>query len=284
MDRQTSSRNRRGTGAVRLPHIGATPWAATLAILLLAPATLGTGLSTATTVTAPYTGSISATHDATNSTGCASPRVLTAPAFHPSTGVARFAIFSQAKACLNSSDSYALADGGFTLNISLALPSGRHVATLKWTLDSKIEMAFNNGTCPGSPGGVYFCYDDESIDLVSSWEIVDLNSPAVYAIVQHPWSGYSNASRSSVDCSGTTCFNFSNPGWGLFPFSTTVTSSVPMGGLNASHHYVAEITFTANLFVNFDRGASTNPGAFGTVRFDAASPGLGWTLNSIVVV
>ncbi len=254
-----------------------------VAALLIAPPALASSAAPSIVVSAPFRGHLGAVYDLTNQSGCSKSLLPVPSFFHFKTGKGGFAIESRERSCASATTSLAETTGGFDANVSLALPSGNHTVTLNWTLNATVNLSRTDGICAGSSSNSYYCYESVLVEITMQWYVVDLTSGFSYSAVQPYWPEYSVSSSSFVSCAGGHCSTGSSPAPGLYAFTTTSSSVLPLSGLNSGHHYVLVFSLGARVAAGVTMGSASLSGATGLARLDAASPGLGVSLDTLSV-
>jgi hypothetical protein len=255
------------------------------AVLALAPAGLGAVPSHTTTLKAPYKTLISAAFSSTNSVGCGTDKIVTAPHFSPHTGTGGFSVGGIAPACgkvPNGIANRGIATGQVSIVVPIKVAHTAVSIVANWTLSAAGSVSLTSAPCPSSSAVSYACYEFAEVYVFAQAYLIDTTNGTL-TFSSNFWAGLQNASENDTFCNGGSCTT-AILGGSSGGFSSTQQVSFYVNGtsLNNTHTYVLEVDLYGAADAELDSSNTHLIGGHASASLNFATLGNGAKLNSIV--
>jgi len=253
------------------------------AVILLAPAGLGVSASHTTTLKAPYRTLVTALFSSTNTVGCGSDKIVTAPHFVAKAGTGGFSDTGTAPACSKLPNGIANR-GSATSQVSIVVPIAVHRTSTSiaanWTISASGTESLVSTACPAATGVSYDCFEIAEVYLFGQAYLIDTTNGTFY-FSSNFWPGFVNISQNDTFCSPTCSTSVTGGSGGSFSGSQMFTFLVNATGLNNTHSYVLEVDLYGGAYAELDASNTKLVGGHATATLNFATLGNGAKLNKI---
>ena len=233
------------------------------------------------TLTAPYTGVTTYASTSTSSSGCGMGKVPRAPSFDATTGVGGFSMKTDATSCGPFYGDSGGASAGLTVFVPIPAYSGNNVIHAKWTVKATVTSRIGGADCLLTSATYSYCISEAYSSLGAYAYLYDQTNGS-YWFADSNWAGDYTFTELYDICYAGNCSLQLTPNVHL-NVDVPVTFTVHAGGLDASHAYLLEVSFSgyASVYDSAYQGTLTGASEFASVAM--AGPGLGATLNSVTI-
>lgn len=257
---------------------------AVAAIMLLTPAAAGVSPAKTIVLKAPYKTMVTAEFSSTNTVGCGTDRIVTAPHFALKTGTGGFSDAGTAPACAKLPNGIANR-GSATSQVSIVQPIHllhTHTSVVaNWTFSASGSESLTSTACPAGAAGVsYDCFELAQVYLFAQAYLIDTTNGSIY-FSSNFWPGFINTSENDTFCTPTCTTAILGGSGGSFSASQGVTFYVNATGLNVTHTYALEVDLYGAAYAEIDASNTKLVGGHAAAALNFATLGNGAKLNSL---